>query len=473
MTIKQLCTGVLCLCLWAVSYAQNKFSVEGNGRFFSASSTNVDILNTDDNTNALIRFGDNDVLQTSLGFNGNQDAFVISMGNTLGRDDLTMDATGRIGINSMPTDHRFFIKHNSTSGPNGSSHLTLEEASSGDFNRLRFQNANEDGLWTLAARATDGDALMNVFYNDGTNFANLMSFDGDLFRVGIHQTVPDAFLHIKQNTAGVDALKFENDDATGGEIWGWRVGDNDILLYFEGALRASFNSDDGVYTNFPPPAAFSDAEVAFQEGVLTDIMKLRPLQTGKLRSQTNAIRLDPRAVERINPSWVRHSEDGQHLGIDYQQITLLAIKSIQEQQAIIDDQRTEIEHLIAAKIASDERLLALEQKIERLLALVPGASENTAHPAGPDAFGSVVRLDQNSPNPFREETTISLQLPESFSRAQIILTDLQGKTIRTFTLNQGQEQLVIQRQGLERGLYLYTLMVDDTPVATHKMVLQP
>jgi len=424
MTFKQLCTGVLCLCLWVVSPAQNRFSVEGNGRFFSASSTNVDILNTDDNTNALIRFGDNDVLKASLGFNGNQDAFVLSMGNTLGRDDLTMNATGRIGINSQPTDHRFFIQHNSTSGPSGSSHLTLEEVNSTDFSRLRFQNLNENGLWTLADRATDGDALMNIFYNDGTNFANLMSFDGDLFRVGIHQTAPDAFLHIKQQTAGVDALKFENDDQTGGETWGFRIGDNDILLYFQGDIRGGFDSDDGAYNNFPPPAAFADAEVAFREGVLTDIMKLTPLQTGNLRSRTNSISLNPRAVERINPAWVRYSEDGEHVGINYQHITLLAIKSIQEQQAIMEDQRTEIEHLRAEKIASEERLLALEQKIDRLLALVPGAAENTTEPAGPGAFGSVVRLSQNSPNPFREETTISLQLPESFSRAQIILTDL-------------------------------------------------
>lgn len=464
---------MLCLGFWVVSPAQNRFSVEGNGRFFSASSTNVDILNTDDNTNALIRFGDNNVLKASMGFNGNEDAFILSMGNTLGRDDLTMDATGRIGINSLPTDHRFFIKHNSTSGPDGSSHLTLEEVGSGDYNRLRFQNASENGLWTLAARATDGDALMNIFYNDGSNFANIMSFDGDLFRVGIHQTTPDAFLHIKQNTAGVDALKFENDDATGGEIWGWRVGDNDILLYFQGDLRASFNSDDGVYNNFPPMGNFTDAEVAFQEGVLTDIMKLRPLQTSKLRSSANNIQLNPREVERINPSWVVYSEDGEHIGINYQHISLLTIKSIQEQQAIMEEQRSEIEHLKAEKIASDERLLALERKLDRLVALVPGAAENTADPAGPDAFGSEVRLSQNSPNPFREETTIPLQLPQFFSRAQIILTDLQGKTIRTFTLNQGQEQLIIQRQGLEQGLYLYTLMVDDTPVATHKMILQP
>ena len=473
MTFKQLCTGVLCLCLWVAAPAQNRFSVEGTGRFFSASSTKVDVLNIDDNTNALIRFGDNEVLKTSIGFNGNQDAFVLSMGNTLGRDDLTMDATGRIGINSYPTDHRFFIQHNSTSGTGGSSHLTLEEVGSNDFNRLRFQNANENGIWTMAARATDDDALMNIFYNDGVNFANIMSFDGDQFRVGIHQTTPDAFLHIKQNTAGVDALKFENDDATGGETWGFRIGDNDILLYFEGAIRGGFDSDDGAYNNFPPPAAFADAEVAFREGVLTDIMKLTPLQSGKLRSRTNSISLDPRAVERINPAWVRYSEDGEHVGINYQHITILAIKSIQEQQAIMEDQRADIEQLHAEKIASEERLHAMEQKFDRLLALVPGAAENNADPAGPAAFGSEVRLAQNSPNPFRKETVISLRLPDTFSRAQIIVTDLRGKTIRTFTLNQGQEQLVIQSQGLERGLYLYTLVVDDTPIATHKMVLQP
>jgi hypothetical protein len=49
---------MIAFCLYGWSTAQN-LRVEGNGIFTSPASTNVDIKNTDDNTNALLRFGDN------------------------------------------------------------------------------------------------------------------------------------------------------------------------------------------------------------------------------------------------------------------------------------------------------------------------------------------------------------------------------------------------------------------------------
>lgn len=460
-----LLTGLPCLLS-----AQTKLEVAGNGRFFSASSTNVDILNTDDNTNTLVRFGDNSVSKASLGFNGNNDAFTISMGNTLGRSDLTISEFGRIGINTLPTDHRFFIRHNSTSGEDGSAHLTLQESSTGDFSRLRFENDGADGFWTIASRATDGDALMNVFYNDGLNFANLMSFDGDQFRVGIHQDTPNAYLHIKQQSAGVDALKFENDDATGGEIWGWRVGDNDILLYFEGDLRASFNSDDGVYTNFPPPAALAGKREAYDEAVLDNVLKLEPLRYATLRSRQSSITLNPEEVQRINPNWVRQSEDGTRLGIDYQQFTLLAIKSVQEQQELIEHQAREIDRLQAEKEEMKERLVRIERRLQELFPV----DTASGHPQNVQVNEQeqAPNLGQNTPNPFREETVINLTVPQAATNAICRITNSQGVVVKTYTLGYGQQELIINSSGLQSGTYFYTLIIDQKIISTRQMVVQ-
>ena len=52
---------------------QNRFRVEGAGIFRSSASTNVDVLSEDDNTNSLVRFGDNSTNKVSFGYNGNND----------------------------------------------------------------------------------------------------------------------------------------------------------------------------------------------------------------------------------------------------------------------------------------------------------------------------------------------------------------------------------------------------------------
>jgi len=160
-------------------YCQYNFIAEGNGLFTSPASTNLDIKNTDDSTNIVVRFGDNNLSKFSAGYSGNQGNFKVSTASTLGVEDLTMGLTGLIAINQVLGNHRVLMYHNSTSGTGGSAHLTLQENNTGDFSRLRFENLSADDYWTLNARATDEDALLNIFYNDRINDANLMSFDGD------------------------------------------------------------------------------------------------------------------------------------------------------------------------------------------------------------------------------------------------------------------------------------------------------
>lgn len=459
---------VLCPC--TMLFAQPKLSVEGNGLFTSPASTNVDIKNTDDNTNALIRFGDNNLLKSSLGFNGNDDAFKISMGTTLGREDLTISETGRIGINNLPTDHRFFIRHNSTSGTNGSAHLTLQENSTGDFARLRFQNAGDDGLWTIATRTAGANALMNFFHNDGANFANILSLDGNQFRVGIHETSPEAYLHIKQDVQGQDALIFENDDQTGGEIWSYQIGDEDLDLYFEGVIRGSFSAATGAYTAFPPPAPLK-GQREFRDRVLEKVLQLQPVVFSQEKNRGQTLGLNPEDVERVNPDWVVRSEDGERLGFNYQQFTVLAIKAIQEQQILIDDRAEEIAALEAEEAAFEKRLAQIEAKLAEMQ---PANEKQPGMPAAASAAAhsqAALRLQQNIPNPFREETLIELSIPASAQRAEVQLTDSRGSVVKNYRLAAGQNQLKVQAVGLRSGTYFYSLIVDGELIETKQMVI--
>lgn len=353
----------LFLTLSNVSFSQILFDFEGNGNIAHDDTTRLTVKSLNSN-NSLIRFGSDDVSKFSLGYNSTKDIMQLCAGTSLTSDAFTMGIgsfTNRFALNSIPSTHRFLIRHNSTSGTTGSAHLTIQETVGTDFGRLRFENENQDGQWVVAARSTNGESLLNFFYNDGLNFANVLSMDGDLFRVGIHQTEPEAYLHIKQQTAGVDVLKFENDDQTGGEIWGWRVGDNDILIYFEGGIRGSFNSDDGVYTNFPPPPP---AESHVYKSKEKELMKqFRQIESKVYRNKSGRQNhvLDPYQIQKVNNDWVVYSEDNANLGINHEQMIALSIEAIKEQQNIIEDQAERINKMEKLQEEMISRLLRLEQ----------------------------------------------------------------------------------------------------------------
>lgn len=353
-------------CFASSGFCQNLLEVEGNGLFTSPSSTNVDLKNTNNNTNSSIRFGDNNLIKASAGFNGTDDVFKISMGTTLLSNNLTISEIGNIGINSLPASHRFLISHNSNST---SAHLNLQESNTTDFARLRFENAGDDGLWTIAGRATEGTANLNFFHHDGTNFANILSIDGDDFHVGIMTTAPEGYLHIKQQNEGVHALLLENDAASGGEKWAFQVGTDNLDVYLDDFLTGSFNAITGAYSFFGPPPAAMFSQPAPSNGVLEKIAKLKTTSYARNAGEKGTLSLNPHEVEKIDPTWVVRSEDGEKVGFSQHTLAIVAIQSIQEQQTIIQQQIKEIKKRESEEIELERRLKTLEAQLKTAVEL--------------------------------------------------------------------------------------------------------
>ena len=86
---------------------------------------------------------------------------------------------------------------------------------------------------------------------------------------------------------------------------------------------------------------------------------------------------------------------------------------------------------------------------------------------------NIVVLNQNVPNPFAEQTTISYYLPENVQRAQILFFEQSGKIIKTVDLKEkGKGTLNVFANDLSKGIYMYSLMIDGQTVETKKMVKQ-
>ncbi|MDO9187031.1 MAG: tail fiber domain-containing protein [Bacteroidia bacterium] len=84
---------------------------------------------------------------------------------------------------------------------------------------------------------------------------------------------------------------------------------------------------------------------------------------------------------------------------------------------------------------------------------------------------NVIVLDQNVPNPFAEQTSITYYLPDNVQRAQILFFEQSGKIIKTVDLREkGKGVLNVFANDLSNGIYTYSLIVDGQTVETKKMV---
>jgi hypothetical protein len=84
---------------------------------------------------------------------------------------------------------------------------------------------------------------------------------------------------------------------------------------------------------------------------------------------------------------------------------------------------------------------------------------------------NTIILDQNSPNPFSEETYINYTIPSSVSKAVIMIYDNLGQVLRTVVISErGEGALHIYSDKLSSGIYTYSLIADGKTIDTKKMV---
>jgi trimeric autotransporter adhesin len=173
-----------------------------------------------------------------------------------------------------------------------------------------------------------------------------------------------------------------------------------------------------------------------------------------------------------------------YYGLRYADFVVPLVKAMQEQQAQIDRFSPESMELLHEEVkALNEKNLqlelrnqVLESKMDEILALLSNLGYNhqvenlPEHPYLPQA-GSA-RLEQNTPNPFHENTVIRYLLPEGTHRAQIIVTDMTGLQVMSLPLeHQGAGQVLIHGGTLPSGTYVYTLTIDGRKVDSKRMVL--
>lgn len=132
--------------------------------------------------------------------------------------------------------------------------------------------------------------------------------------------------------------------------------------------------------------------------------------------------------------------------VNYIQLIPILTKAIQEQQAQIEAQQKQIDELLANNNNHTQT----------------GFNNNS---------NNTYFLEQNAPNPFTNSTSIHYKLRETKQNTAIGVYDMNGKEVKLFNLNTLEGTITIDGGSMPAGMYLYSLLVDGTPVATKKMIL--
>lgn len=239
-------------------FAQSRFEIAGDSKVSNSGDTFVHIISKDVSSTARLELGDDLTYKGGVAYNGLED-FMILRGTPV-EGHLMMNTAGNIGLNEEPGSARLFIKQNSGSGYGGVSQIRLEESETSGQSVIKFTNDGSSEAWSMAARADENGGSLIMTKHEDSDATDFFTLDGANFMVGIHQNSPEAYLHLKQQFAGVDALAFEEPNSQGPDKWSFRVGSTDILIYFNEGIRGGFDAQTGNYNDFPPSSSVPEKD---------------------------------------------------------------------------------------------------------------------------------------------------------------------------------------------------------------------
>lgn len=137
--------------------------------------------------------------------------------------------------------------------------------------------------------------------------------------------------------------------------------------------------------------------------------------------------------------------DRDHYSIRYAEFVVPLVKAVQELSAKVEKQQSEIQEL---KKGTGKKFSETKNSFDG------------------------VELFQNTPNPFRQDTEIRMNIPSDVQSAVLFIYDLSGKQIdRRLITERGQVVTKVEGGRLAAGMYLYTLIADNQPTEAKRMVL--
>ena len=154
-------------------------------------------------------------------------------------------------------------------------------------------------------------------------------------------------------------------------------------------------------------------------------------------------------------------------GLRYSEFVVPLVRAVQELSERTETLHKENEEL-KKKLSTLEELKNRFQKWEAAMGGKNSGATSLQEPK--NVPENTANLEQNTPNPATGSTRISYRLPAGTTRAQLLLTDISGKTVRTVPLTTAGS-IEIDTAGISSGVYTYSLVVNDKVVETKRLTV--
>lgn len=162
--------------------------------------------------------------------------------------------------------------------------------------------------------------------------------------------------------------------------------------------------------------------------------------------------------------------------LNYTELIPFALSSIIELDSIVEESNSALNNktdsLEALIYQLQEQILLMQDQLDRCCL---GNSEkaqiqSTFSQSITLSNQKAIVLNQNMPNPFKEKTTITFQIPENVQSAVIVFVDNNGNILRQVEIEErGIGELIVYAQDLSSGIYTYYLMADNEMIDSKKM----
>ena len=142
-------------------------------------------------------------------------------------------------------------------------------------------------------------------------------------------------------------------------------------------------------------------------------------------------------------------------GLRYEEFVVPLVKAVQELSVQNNELKKQLEDLksIVAVIQSQMK-------------------NNVSDQASVNNLNAIAKLEQNTPNPFKQQTTISYYIPQAANTAFIKIMNASGETVKVIQVAaKGYGQSVFENSSLAAGNYTYSLFIDGKLIGTKKMLL--
>lgn len=193
--------------------------------------------------------------------------------------------------------------------------------------------------------------------------------------------------------------------------------------------------------------------------IAQDVEKILPSLVKDSKFETKDAHALP-APDPKNPTIKpqQNSETIDYKAVNYTELIPIIIKAIQEQQQVIQSLQQK---------NNDQ-----QNEINKLKEIAGISTGNTSSLQSVTSNGNGGYLQQNTPNPFSQKTTIACYVPFASKQAQLIVYSADGHSVKTYILsNKGMNEVSITAGALASGKYSYTLLIDGRIADSKNMVL--